>query len=124
MKKEGPTPEQPASLLSLVFLWLVLVAIGLADACLVTYIRLPPFFCTAVHGTLVALLGANAWALQRDLDRQNQPVHEQLKTERMQTELITRLSLNNMVLERQNKILTSKLNTIHPHPKSKSCSSL
>jgi len=104
--------EQQAPMPFLVGLWLILLAVGLADAWLVTHMNLSFFVSTAIHGTLLALLGANNWALQRDLDSKGRPIEDLQKAEHMQLELIAQLSISNMVLEKQNKILTFKLETL------------
>lgn len=119
MEAGRPTHGQDtASLLSLLSLWLILIAIGLADACLATYLGLSVFFSTAVHGTLLALVGANNWALQRDLEEKNSPIASLQETERRHTELIMKLNISNMMLERQNRILTCKLKCKRPQSKS------
>jgi len=107
--------EQQAPMPFLVGLWLILLAVGLADAWLVTQMNLSFFVSTAIHGTLLALLGANNWALLRDLDDKNSPIDELLRTERRQVDLIMNLSLNNMKLERQNKVLAGKVECLGQH---------
>ncbi len=104
--------EQQAPMPFLVGLWLILLAVGLADAWLFTHMNLSFFVSTAIHGTLLALLGANNWALQRDLDSKGRPMDDLKKVQLMQLELITQLSMSNLVLERQNKILTFKIETL------------
>ena len=118
----GTRTEEPATPLALLSLWLIMLAIGVADAWLVTCAKLSPFFSTLVHGTLIALLGANNWALQRDLDEKNRPGDDFLKVEQLQKELITKLSVSNMMLERQNKILAGRVANLEQHrrPKSRS----
>jgi len=108
-------------MLSLLSLWLILLAIGIIDAWLFTYAGVSTFFGIAVHGTLMALLGANNWALQRDLDSRNRPMDDLLRIEQMQVELILNLNASNTMLERQNRILAFKVKSLQQRPpKSKS----
>lgn len=111
-KDSLPPKEEPATLACMLCLWVLLILVGLVDAWLVTSINLSAFASTAVHGTLLALVGANNWALQRDLDKRNSPIDAMLNTEKAQIELVTRLSITNMKLQKKNRALLDDMETL------------